>query len=95
MRNEELKELITLHTQGVRAEIKATGDLVNLRINSLEKKIDNNHVVVEQIKKETLVVRLVHRHPKISLLIFFILVCGVIFITTKIEFGDLFSFIKP
>ena len=94
MRNEDIKCWMDLHTKAIKGEIKATGDLTNLRIDSLEKKIDNNHEVVERIKRETIVVRLVHQHPKVSLFIVVLIVCGFIFLTSHIEFRDLLFFLK-
>jgi len=94
MRDEELKELIGLHTQAIKGEIKASGDMLNFRIDGLEKKIDNNHEVVDKLKKETLVVRLMYQHPKMSLFIIILIFLGFIFLSSNIEFKDLLFFIK-
>lgn len=94
MKNEELKELIGLHTQGVRAEIKATGDLIDIRINCLEKKLDNNHKVVDRIDKETIFVRLMYNHPRKTLFIVVLVIFGFIFLSSNVEFKDLLFFIK-
>lgn len=94
MKNEELKELIILHTKAIKGEIKASGDMLNFRIDKIEEKIDNNHEDVNQIKKETLAVRLIHQHPKVSLFIVLLIVFGFIFLNQNIEIRDLLFFLK-
>jgi len=94
MRNEDIKELMELHTQGVRAEIKATGDLVNIRINGLEKKIDNNHIVVDRINKETVFVRLMYNHPKKTVFIVVLIIFGFMFLSNNIDLPEFLKFLK-
>ncbi|MBA7624853.1 hypothetical protein ES703_32267 [subsurface metagenome] len=94
MENEDIKEWMNLHTKAIKGEIKASGDMLNFRINTIEKKIDNNHEVIDRIKKETLAVRLIHQHPKVSLFICLLIICGFIFLTNNIEIRDLLFFLK-
>lgn len=94
MENEDIKCWMDLHTKAIKGEIKAQGDITNIRIDSLEKKIDNNHVIVDRIKKETLAVRLIHQHPKVSLFIVLLAIFGFIFLTNNIEIRDLLFFLK-
>lgn len=94
MENEDIKCWMNLHTKAIKGEIKAQGDITNIRIDSLEKKIDDNHVVLDRIKRETMVVRLIHQHPKVSLFMVVLIVCGFIFLTSHIEFRDLLFFLK-
>lgn len=94
MKNEDFENLINLHTKAIKGEIKAGNDMLNFRMNTLEKKIDNNVKVVNQIKKETLGVRLIHQHPKMSLFIAILIVFGLIFLTNHTEFRDLLFFLK-
>ncbi len=94
MRNEDIKCWMDLHTKAIKGEIKANGDMLNFRMNTLEKKIDNNVKVVNQIKKETLIVRLIHQHPRVSLFLAVLIVLGFVYISKAIEFKDLLFFIK-
>ncbi len=94
MKNEEIKDWMDLHTRAIKGEIKASGDMLNFRMDSIEKKIDNNHEVVDQIKKETLVVRLIHNHPKKALIITILIIFGFIFLSKNVEITDLLTFIK-
>ncbi len=94
MRNEEIKDWMDLHTRAIKGEIKASGDMLNFRMDSIEKKIDNNHEVVDQIKKETLIVRLIYNHPKKALFVTILIFFGFIFLSNNIEFKDLLFFLK-
>ena len=94
MRNEEIKDWMDLHTRAIKDEIKASGDMINFRIDAIEKKIDNNHEVVNQIKKETFVVRLIHNHPKKALFITILIIFGFIFLSNNVEIIDLLTFLK-
>ncbi len=95
MRNEEIKDWMDLHTRAIKGEIKASGDMLNFRINAIEKKIDKNYKVVEQVKKETLVVRLIHNHPRKALIITVLIIFGFIFLSNTVSIIDLLPFIKP
>ena len=94
MRNEDIKCWMDLHTKAIKGEIKAQGDLINIQIDSLEKKIDDNHEVVDKIKKDTLVVRLMHQHPKVSLFIVVLVICGIIFLSSNMDLPDFLKFLK-
>ena len=94
MKNEDIKEWMDLHTRAIKAEIKVSGDMINFQIDAIEKKIDLNYKVVEQIKKETLVVRLIHNHPKKALIITVLIIFGFIFLSNNVEITDLLTFIK-
>jgi len=94
LKNEELKELINLHTKVIRAEIKASGDITNLCIDSLSKKFDDNHKILDQVKKETTFVRLMYNHPKKTLFVAILIVFGFVFLLNNIELRDLLFFLK-
>ncbi len=94
MRNEEIKDWMDLHTRAIKGEIKANGDMLNFRMDAIEKKIDNNHEIIERVKKETFVVRLIHNHPKKALIITALIVFGFIFLSNNFEFKDLLTILK-
>ena len=94
MNNIEIKEWMDLHTRAIKGEIKANGDMINFRIDAIENKIDNNYKVVDQIKKETLVVRLIHNNPKKALFITILIIFGFIFLSNNVEIKDLLTFLK-
>ena len=94
MKNEEIRDWMDLHTRAIKGEIKATGDMLDFRIDAIEKKIDKNHEVVDRIKKETLIVRLIYNHPKKALFITILIFFGFIFLSNNVEITDLLTFIK-
>jgi len=94
MRNEDIKCWMDLHTKAIKGEIKASGDITNIRIDSLEKKIDDNHEIVDKIKKDTLIVRLMHQHPKMALFVVVLIIFGVIFLSSNIDLPDFLKFLK-
>ena len=94
MRNEEIKEWMNLHTRAIKGEIKANGDMLNFRMDGIEKKIDNNHEVVDRIKKETIVIRLIYNHPKKALFIVILIFFGFIFLSNNVELKDLLILLK-
>jgi len=94
MKNEDIKEWMNLHTKAIKGEIKASGDITNFRIDSLSKKFDENHKILDQVKKETTFVRLMYNHPKKTLFIAILIVCGFIFLSNNVEIRDLLFFLK-
>ena len=102
MKNEDtitvIKELMTSFKTAINAEIKASGDITNLRIDQVidhQKKtngmIAENKKNIKKLETQTRFIRWVHRNPQFSIPLLVILAFGIYFIVVYIGIEFLFT----
>jgi len=102
MNNTELynhvKDLIDIMRKSVNANIKATADITNLRIDEVIKRqektngnVNRNTEKIECIEKQTRFMRWIHRNPHWAIPLFIIIAFGIYFILTYLGIEYLFN----
>lgn len=85
MRNDQVIEFLDAKLSGFKAEIKAGVDMQTYKLDQLidYQKTQNNRI--DTLKKETYFFRLLHKHPKISIIAVTLLVLGLTFSTVYLS----------
>jgi hypothetical protein len=76
LKNEELKELLDAKFTGIKAELKSLGDIVDLRLKQVVDKNAEQNGKIQCLEDETKVFRLIHRNPRLSIIIVILILAG-------------------
>ena len=75
MKNEDLKDIIEVNFQAMRAKIQANCDITDMMYKQMEKQ--NGRLT--ELEKETTFFRIVHKNPTRTLMVIVLIVLGLIF----------------
>jgi len=104
MKNEEtiavIKEIMAAHKTVINAETKASADMLKLEIGKIIERQDRtngeitkNSNKIDDLCKQTLLVRWFARNPSFGIPLLIVLLLGVVFIISYFGFGSLFKLI--
>jgi len=88
MRRED-KEYLDEVAKGIRAEIKASADMINIQLQGIIVRQDKANGTMERVDKETRFAQFVQKRPVISCMVFFVCVTIAVVFVDTFSLGDI------